>query len=91
MRINGEFIKREIAGDIILVPVGETALKLNGMITITETGSVIWDDIQKGMSKEEIIEHLYSIYDVDREMLQKDLNEFLSVLERHKLIVETES
>ena len=38
MKIKGTFVLRDIAGDIVIVPVGETALSYNGMITTTKTG-----------------------------------------------------
>ena len=34
MKIKGEFIMRELVGEILLVPVGQTALQFNGMITL---------------------------------------------------------
>ena len=86
MKINGDFIKREIAGDIILVPVGETAIRFNGMLTVTESGSVIWDDLLAGKSKAEIIDHLLSIYETEREILEKDYDEFIAALEKNDLI-----
>ena len=42
MKIKREFVLREIAGDILLVPVGKTALDLNGMLTLNEVGAEIW-------------------------------------------------
>ena len=42
MKINGSFVRRDIAGDIVIVPVGETALQHNGMITTNKTGAALW-------------------------------------------------
>ena len=42
MKIKREFVLREIAGDILLVPAGKTALDLNGMITLNAVGADIW-------------------------------------------------
>ena len=55
MKIKGEFILREIAGDTILVPVGQTALQFNGMITLEPVGSLIWKDIEAGKTQKEIL------------------------------------
>ena len=71
MTIIGEFVKREIAGDIILVPVGETALKFNGMITLTETASVIWDALVRAASRTEIIDCILDEFEIDRETVEK--------------------
>ena len=47
MRINKEFVLREIAGDYILVPVGDTALEFNGLITLNEVGAFLWGKLQQ--------------------------------------------
>ena len=44
MIIKKELIKREIAGDTILVPVGKTVLDANGLFVMNELGSFIWQE-----------------------------------------------
>ena len=87
MTINGEFVKREIAGDIILVPTGETALHFNGMITLTESASVIWDALVKGSSRKEIIDQLLDEFEIDEETVNKDVDEFLTALNQNNFLV----
>ena len=36
MKLKAQLVKREIAGDTILVPVGETTTKLQGLLTVCE-------------------------------------------------------
>ena len=48
MKRTKEFIKRNIAGEIVLVPSGQTAREFNGMVTLTETGEFIWEHIEEG-------------------------------------------
>lgn len=86
LTIKGEFVKREIAGDIILVPVGETALKFNGMITLTETASVIWDALERGATRTEIVDCMLDEFDIDRETVENDVDEFLSKLKQYEFI-----
>ena len=38
MRIEKEFVLREIAGDYIIIPTGSTVLDFNGLITVNEVG-----------------------------------------------------
>ena len=88
MKINGTFVTRDIAGDIVIVPVGETALKYNGMITTTVTGAAIWEKLEKGVeSKEELLAMLLDRFDVDRETAEKDLDGFLKQLEDAEFII----
>lgn len=42
MNVKLDFVLREIAGETLLVPAGKTALDLNGMLTLNETGAALW-------------------------------------------------
>ena len=42
MRINKDFVLREIAGDYVIIPIGSTVLEFNGLITVNEVGAVLW-------------------------------------------------
>ena len=89
MKLNGTFVTRDIAGEIVIVPVGETALKYNGMITTTSTGAAIWEKLEKGVeSKDELLEMLLDRFDVDRETAENDLEEFLKQLREADFIAE---
>ena len=43
MIIKKELIKREIAGDTILVPVGKAVYDANGLFALNELGAFIWE------------------------------------------------
>ena len=43
MEIKKELIKRDIAGDTVLVPVGKTVMENNGLFILNELGAFIWD------------------------------------------------
>ena len=66
MKLKAQLVKREIAGDTILVPVGETTTKLQGLLTINETGAAIWDALPAAENEEAIVEQLYEMFDVVR-------------------------
>ena len=68
MKIKNGFVVREIAGQSIVVALGEASKIFNGMIKLNETGRVIWDALVKGAETEEIVEALLAEYDVDREV-----------------------
>ena len=51
MIIKKELIKREIAGDTILVPVGKTVFDANGLFVLNEIGAFIWICCRKSAAK----------------------------------------
>ncbi len=76
-----DFVLREIAGDLLLVPTGKTALDLNGMLTLNEVGGEIWKLLDEVETEEEIVDRLQEEYEVEREELQKDVREFIGKLQ----------
>lgn len=80
MKIKLEFVLREIAGDMLLVPAGKTALDLNGMLTLNEVGGQIWKMLPEVENEEEIVERLLKDYDAEPAQVREDVSEFLERL-----------
>ena len=80
MKIKGSFVMRDIAGDIVIVPVGDSALSYNGMITTTKTGAELWKELEKGCNREKLIQTLLDHFDVDYETASADTDKFLADL-----------
>lgn len=88
MKLNGEFVFREIAGEFIMVPIGQTALKFNGLVSVNEVSAEIVKGIQSSKSREEIYSYILDSFDVTPEEAAADLDEFLSQLRRYDLLID---
>ena len=86
MKIEKEYILREIAGDYIIVPVGATALEFNGMITVNETGAFLWEKLREGTTKEELLHAMLEEYEVSEKEAEADIQEFLQMLQKNKIL-----
>ena len=86
MRVSQELILREIAGEHILVPVGEAALRFQGMITLNESGLLLWQKLQSGCTGEDLVEALLAEYQVERRQAQADVAAFLEKLSQVELL-----
>lgn len=86
MKLKGEFVLREVAGETIVIPVGNTALNFNGMICINSVSAEIWKGLQKERTKEEILESILQEFDVTREEATADLDVFLHQLRENNLL-----
>ena len=80
MKIKKELIKREIAGDTILVPVGKTVYDSNGLFVMNELGAFIWDLLPNVETEEQICEAILAEYEVTALDAAADVAEFLSKL-----------
>ena len=86
MIIKKELIKREIAGDTILVPVGKTVLDSNGLFVMNELGAFIWDILPKAETEAEICDAILAEYEVAPEEAAQDVAEFLEKLRKLDII-----
>lgn len=89
MKIVKEFILREIAGECVLVPTGDTTQEFNGLITLTDTAKFIWEHVEKVDSFEELLNLMLDEYDVDRETLERDAFLFVDQLIRNGFVALT--
>ena len=86
MKLKGEFVLREVAGEIIVIPVGKTALNFNGMICINAVSAEIWKGLQEEKTKAEILENILQEFDVSRQEAMADLDVFLHQLRENNLL-----
>ncbi len=87
MKIKDGFILRQVAGNYIVIAVGDEAVDFNGMITVNETGAFLWKILADGATKEEMLEKLLTEYEVDEETAKKDITDFLIKLNDGKLLI----
>lgn len=90
MRINKEYVLREIAGDYIIIPVGATALEFNGLITVNEVGVTLWNMLQEEVTMEDLVQGVLAEYDVQEEVAREDIQEFLDELVKGGILTKEE-
>lgn len=86
MNIRKQLVKRTIAGDVILVPVGDASLELKGLLTLNETGERMWDLLPQCGGEEELVRQILEEYEVDEATLRADVAEFLAELRRLEIL-----
>lgn len=86
MNIKKELIKREIAGDTILVPVGKTVYDSNGLFALNEVAAFIWDILPEVSCADEIVTKILDEYEVTAETAAADTREFLDKLREMGII-----
>lgn len=80
MKIKENFVLRQVAGAWVVLPLGSATLDFNGMLTINESGLLLWSLLEVGKGPEDMVEALLAAYDVDRETATADVEEFLNKL-----------
>lgn len=90
MKIEKEFVLREIAGDYIIIPTGKTGLEFNGLITVNEVGVSIWKMLQEDVTLDQIVKGILAEYDVEESVAREDVQEFLDTLRKGGILAKEE-
>ena len=89
LKATSEVVLREIAGESLLIPVGQTALKIHGMITLSESGLLLWKRLQTECTEDELVEALLTEYQVDRETAAADVKAFIRQMQEVGILEES--
>ena len=88
MKLCGEFIVRQVMDDIVAIPVGQTALRLDGMILLNDVSKIIWDCLEQGTDLDSIVKAVTDAFDVSADEAQTDILEFCGKLSKLQLLEE---
>lgn len=86
MKIKDNFMLREIAGSWIVVPLGQRVVEFNGLMTLSESGALLWNKLEKGVTENELIESLLTEYDIDESTVKQDVKDFIHTIEERGLL-----
>lgn len=86
MKVSENFVMRNVAGDVVLVPTGPVAQYFNGMISMNEVSGFIWQHLEQCETPEDMLKLVLEEYEVDEEVAKKDVYEFLANLKRAGMI-----
>lgn len=88
MKTKSDFILRKMDNMSIVVAVGESAKRFNGVINLNGTAEFMWQKLAQGCTREELIDSVLAEYDVSREIVEKDVDNLLDKLRSEDIIDE---
>lgn len=87
MRIVHGFLLREVAGELIVIPTGEAARRLSGVITLNDCGRFLFERLQTEQTKDSLVKALTEEYDIDERTASEDVAEFIDQLEQYGFLM----
>ena len=78
MQIKQGFILRTIGDEHMVMPTGENIGKFGGAVVLSETAAYIFEQLQKPISREDLLALMLSEFDVDEQTASSDLDELLA-------------
>ena len=80
MKRSENFLLREVAGTLVVVPVGAAVSAFPGMITLNTVGAYIWELLETEQTTQSIVKAIMDRYDVEEAQAQADVEKFLNKL-----------
>ena len=88
LRSSPNYVLRTIAGQHVLVSIGEGLADFRGYIQLNGTAAFLWEELLKGRTKEALFRALLEKYDVDEDTARRDLDGLLELLSSKGMILE---
>lgn len=87
MKAREEFMLREIAGEAILVPTGDAALEINGLISLNGSGVMLYRMLQQGTTEDAMTAALLEEYEVTEETAKADVRKFVDQMQKANILL----
>lgn len=86
MKIKKDFILQDVGGASVVVAVGKESQNFKGIITLNESAKVLWNELIKGATLDELAKKLTEVYDVTFEQAKGSVEKFVAKLEDAKIL-----
>lgn len=80
MKRNEDFLLRDVAGSLVIVPVGAAVTAFPGMITLNATAAYLWELLEKEQTVDTLVAGLMDRYEVEETRAREDVVAFLERL-----------
>ena len=84
MKKTQNFVMRQVIDEYVMVPRGETAERINGPMTLSETAAFIYDHLEEVKTPEKMAELLGKEYNISGKEILEDVKEVLVFLEKNE-------
>lgn len=88
MRACADFILRCIAGESILMPVGDRIGTFRGTVLMNELSAFVWEQLQTPVSRGELLTRILDRYETDEKTAAADLDVLLAELKQMGIVEE---
>lgn len=83
MKLDVNFVLREIAGEYLVVPLNDAAARIHGVLSLTETGAFLWNLLGIEQTEDTLALALLTEYDVDEDSARIDVANFVASLKEY--------
>lgn len=86
-KLKSGFIIREIGGNTMAVPVGTQTSEIHGMIALSESGALLWKELEDGADIPTLVKVLTDNYEIDDATATADAEKFVANLKEQGALI----
>lgn len=80
MKLKGNLFLQQVADTWTVLPMGKDVINFDGIMTLNETGVLLWKKLEEEVEKQDLVDALRAEYDVSEEQALADIEEFIEKL-----------
>lgn len=80
MKVKANLILKEIAGANVVLPIGAATVDFTGILTLNESGAMLWNMLLDGATRDELALALTREYEVELAEALTDVDVFIEKL-----------
>lgn len=80
MKLKENFILQQVADTWTVLPIGKGVINFDGILTLNETGVLLWKKLEEEVEKQALVDALRAEYNVSEEQALADIEEFVEKL-----------
>ncbi len=77
MKIKKGFMLRQVADSYVVVATGTATAQFNGVVTLNQTGALLWEQLVQGCEPEELTDLLKNRYGISENKAKEDADAFV--------------
>ena len=85
MKLNDNLVIKNVLDSDLLIDIKSN---FDGVIKLNKTSKDIFELVNDGLNREEIIEKLFNKYDINKDELSKDINEFIDEMLKKGIFID---
>lgn len=86
MKIKEGFILRKVADADVVIPIGNNIANFNGVITLNETATFLWNFLKVGTEVTAMVEAIVKEFQVNMETALEDIETFTDQLKQANML-----
>jgi len=86
-KLKSGFIIREIGSNTMAVPVGTQTSEIHGMIALSESGALLWKELEDGADISTLVKVLTDNYEIDDATATADAEKFVANLKEQGALI----